>query len=66
VINDAAEIVVSGYRAAGSSAVFEDNPFEHRLRDALSASQQVQGRTAHYATVGCHLLGMVPDTMMFI
>lgn len=65
-INEAAGIVVDAYRAAGSSAVFENNPFEHRLRDALSASQQVQGRTAHYATVGCHLLGLPPDSMMFL
>ncbi len=65
-INDGVQIVMEVYRSAGQTAVFEENPFEQRLRDALSASQQVQGRTTHYMTVGRHLLGLPPDTMMFI
>ncbi|MFM9939096.1 MAG: acyl-CoA dehydrogenase family protein [Hyphomicrobiaceae bacterium] len=65
-INDGVQIVMEVYRAAGQTAIFEENPFEQRLRDALSASQQVQGRTTHYMTVGRHLLGLAPDTMMFI
>jgi alkylation response protein AidB-like acyl-CoA dehydrogenase len=65
-INEGCQIAVDGYRAAGQHAVFESAPFERRLRDALSASQQVQGRPSHYATVGRHLLGLPPDTAMFL
>ncbi len=65
-INEGCQIAVDGYRAAGQNAVFENAPFERRLRDALSASQQVQGRPSHFATVGRHLLGLPPDSMMFL
>lgn len=65
-INEGVQIVVEAYRAAGQTAIFEENPFERRLRDAMSAAQQVQGRPTHYMTVGRHLLGLPPDTMMFL
>lgn len=65
-INEGVEIVTAAYRAAGQSAIFETAPFERRLRDALSASQQVQGRASHYTTVGRHLLDLAPDTTMFL
>jgi len=65
-INEACQIAVDAYRAAGQHAIFESAPFERRLRDALSASQQVQGRPAHFATVGRHLLGLPLDTQMFV
>lgn len=65
-INEGVAIVTEAYRAAGQTAIFETNTFERRLRDALSASQQVQGRPTHYMTAGRHLLGLPPDTMMFL
>ncbi|MGE5512706.1 MAG: acyl-CoA dehydrogenase family protein [Bacteroidota bacterium] len=65
-INQGVEIVTEAYRVAGQTAIFDTNPFERRLRDALTASQQVQGRATHYTTVGRHLLGLAPDTMMFL
>jgi alkylation response protein AidB-like acyl-CoA dehydrogenase len=65
-IHSACQIAVEAYRAAGQNAIFENAPFERRLRDALSAAQQVQGRQAHYATAGRHLLGLPLDTTMFI
>lgn len=65
-INEAARVVVDAYRAAGNTAIFPSNPFERRLRDALSASQQVQGRPSHFTTVGRHLLGLPPDSAMFV
>lgn len=65
-INEALEIAVDAYRAAGQHAIFQSAPFSRKLRDALSASQQVQGRPSHFATVGRHLLGLPPDTTMFI
>lgn len=65
-INEGVDIVARAYRDAGQSAIFVGNPFEQRLRDAHSASQQVQGRPTHYMTVGRHLLDLPPDTMMFL
>lgn len=65
-IHEGCQIAVEAYRAAGQNAIFESAPFERRLRDALSASQQVQGRPSHFATAGRHLLGLPLDTQMFI
>lgn len=65
-INEGCQIAVDAYRAAGQNAIFENAPFERRIRDALSAAQQVQGRATHYTTVGRHLLGLEPDTAMFL
>ncbi|MEZ5857229.1 MAG: acyl-CoA dehydrogenase family protein [Hyphomicrobiaceae bacterium] len=65
-INEACQVSVEAYRAAGQNAIFQNAPFEQRLRDAMSAAQQVQGRATHFMTVGRHLLGLEPDTMMFL
>lgn len=62
-INEAVEVATSAYRAAGSTAILTSNRFERRLRDAYSASQQLQARETNYLTVGRHLLGLEPDTM---
>lgn len=65
-INQGVEIVTEAYRAAGQTAIFPTNPFERRMRDALTASQQTQGRVTNYLTVGRILLGLPPDTTMFL
>ena len=65
-INEGVDIVAEAYRAAGSTAIFRTHPFEQRLRDAHSVSQQLQGRPTHYMTVGRHLLDLAPDTMLFL
>jgi alkylation response protein AidB-like acyl-CoA dehydrogenase len=57
-IQQAREVVTTLYHAAGSVAVFEDHPFERRLRDIHTVAQQAQGRQLHYETVGQILLGM--------
>lgn len=62
VINQGAEIAADAYRAAGQTAIFPVNPFERRLRDAYSASQQIQGRPANFITIGRVLLGLPPDS----
>ncbi len=36
----------------GATAIFDDRPFERRFRDMHTASQQAQGRQAHYETIG--------------
>jgi indole-3-acetate monooxygenase len=64
VINQGVEIATEAYRAAGAHAIFQSGPFEQRLRDCLSASQQVQGRPANFVTIGRVLLGLPPDTTL--
>lgn len=66
VIQDAVDVTIEAYRAAGASAIFPDGPFERRFRDAMTASQQVQARTTNYLTAGRCLLGLEPDTTMFL
>jgi indole-3-acetate monooxygenase len=48
--------------AAGSTAIFEKNPFERRFRDIHTVSQQLQGRQELFETVGQYLLGLEPDS----
>ena len=58
------EAVAAGdaaYHAAGATAVFERNAFERRFRDLHAVSQQLQGRRAHFETVGRYLLGLEPE-----
>ncbi|MGH7023894.1 MAG: acyl-CoA dehydrogenase family protein [Caulobacteraceae bacterium] len=50
------------YEAAGATAVFASQPFERRFRDLHTICQQLQGRAAHFETVGQHLLGLDADT----
>ena len=52
-------------RPAGSNAVFNENPFERRLRDIHAGTQQGQGRPIHFETVGQMLMGLPPEGRMF-
>ena len=49
------------YDAAGATAIFQNGPYERRFRDLHTVTQQMQGRRAHYETVGAFLLGNPPD-----
>ncbi len=64
-IHQARDVVSALYHAAGSTAIFNDNPFERRFRDMHTASQQSQGRPVHLETVGQILLGLEPQTALF-
>ncbi len=66
VINHSFEVCVEAYRAAGQTAIFPSNPFERRMRDAMTASQQTQARGTNYVTTGRVLLGLPPENMMFL
>ncbi len=66
IINQGVEIATEAYRAAGQTAIFPENPFEQRMRDALSASQQTQARGTNYITTGRIMLGLEPDSVMFL
>jgi len=65
-IHQARDVVDTAYHAAGSNAIFEENPFERRFRDIHTVCQQLQGRTQHFETVGRFLLGLEPDGPMWL
>ena len=60
-IHAARDICHHVFHEAGSTAIFDKAPFERRLRDMNSVSQQTQGRRTHFETVGTYLLGGDPD-----
>ncbi len=60
-IHEAKGVSDSVYHAAGATAIFHSSPFERRYRDIRTVTQQMQGRKAHYQTVGNYLLGGEPD-----
>ena len=62
-IQSSREIVNTLYHDCGSMAVFEENPFERRLRDIHTVAQQGQGRILHYETVGQIMLGLEPENI---
>lgn len=61
-IRRATAVINQLYEMAGTTAIFEGNPFERRFRDAHTVSQHLQGRVSHFETVGKHLFGMAADT----
>jgi alkylation response protein AidB-like acyl-CoA dehydrogenase len=65
-IHQSMAVVDMAYHAAGSTAIFEENPFERRFRDIHTVSQQLQGRQEHFETVGQYLLGLNPDTLAWL
>ena len=65
-IHQSVQVVDTAYHAAGSTAIFNENPFERRFRDIHTISQQLQGRQEHFETVGQYLLGLDPDNLMWL
>ncbi|MBL6457217.1 hypothetical protein JMJ55_17915 [Belnapia sp. T6] len=65
VMAEATEVAVACYRAGGTTAVLESEPFERRFRDAMCVSQHLQGGPWHLEMVGRHLLG-VPQAVQFV
>jgi hypothetical protein len=49
-IHQSLRVVDTAYHAAGSTAIFEENPIERRFRDIHTVSQQLQGRQEHFET----------------
>ncbi|HVB67498.1 MAG TPA: hypothetical protein VNE67_06535, partial [Acetobacteraceae bacterium] len=60
-ITEARDVVNALWHEAGATAIFDAQPFEHRFRDMNAVSQQVQGRAAHFETIGQHKLGMAAN-----
>jgi alkylation response protein AidB-like acyl-CoA dehydrogenase len=65
-IHQSLQVVDTACHAAGSTAIFEQNPFERRFRDIHTVSQQLQGRQEHFETVGQYLLGLEPGSLMWL
>ena len=57
-INESTRVTEQAYRLAGSTAIFENLPFERRFRDMHAVSQQMHGRHNHYETVGRFIMGV--------
>jgi alkylation response protein AidB-like acyl-CoA dehydrogenase len=57
-MGDATEVSVACYRAGGTTAILESEPFERRFRDAMCVSQHLQANPWHLEMVGRHLLGV--------
>jgi indole-3-acetate monooxygenase len=56
-MNEATEVSIASYRAAGTTAILDSQPFERRFRDAMSVSQHLQAMLPHVEMVGRHILG---------
>lgn len=56
-MNEATEVSIASYRAAGTTAILNSMPFERRFRDAMSASQHLQAMLPHIEMVGRHIIG---------
>ena len=65
-IHQSLQVVDTAYHAAGSTAIFEENPFERRFRDIPTVSQHLQGRSEHFETVGQYLIGLALDSLMWL
>jgi len=60
-IRQSGQIVRKSYDLAGSDAIFEDHPLHQQFQDIHAVTQQVQGRPAHFRTVGRVMLGLEAD-----
>ena len=60
-IHLAKETVDIAYEACGSDAIFEHHPIQQRFQDIHTITQHLQGRHAHYETIGQLALGLEPD-----
>jgi indole-3-acetate monooxygenase len=57
-MNEATDVSVACFRAAGTTAILNAAPFERRFRDAMSASQHLQAMMPHIEMVGRHIIGV--------
>ena len=59
-IRESARVVDILYNLSGSSSIFASAAIQRRFQDAHVITQQVQGREAHYETVGQYFVGEEP------
>jgi indole-3-acetate monooxygenase len=60
-IHEAKTVADAAWDVAGATAIFISNPFERRLRDIRTLTQQLQGRKSHLQDTGAYLLGLEPN-----
>jgi indole-3-acetate monooxygenase len=60
-IHEAKAVADAAWEVAGASAIFNSGPFERRMRDIRTLTQQIQGRKSHLQEVGAYLLGLEPS-----
>jgi len=60
-IHEAKTVADAAWDVAGATAIFLSNPFERRLRDLRTLTQQLQGRKSHLQDAGAYLLGLEPN-----
>ena len=51
-------VVEFAYQVAGSDAIFQENPFERRLRDINTVAQQAQGQPVNFEHAGAALMDL--------
>ena len=62
-IHEAKAVADAAWEVAGANAIFERGPFERRMRDIRTVTQQLQGRKSHLQETGGYLLGLEPNLM---
>jgi alkylation response protein AidB-like acyl-CoA dehydrogenase len=62
-IHEAKAVADATWEVAGASAIFDSGPFERRMRDVTTVTQQLQGRKSHLQETGGYLLGLEPNLM---
>ncbi len=62
-IHEAKAVADAAWEVAGASAIFDSGPFERRMRDVTTVTQQLQGRKSHLQETGGYLLGLEPNLM---
>jgi indole-3-acetate monooxygenase len=60
-IHEAKAVAEAAWEVAGATAIFDNGPFERRMRDIRTLTQQVQGRKSHLQETGGYLLGLEPN-----
>jgi alkylation response protein AidB-like acyl-CoA dehydrogenase len=61
-IHQAKAVADMTHHAGGATSIFIQSAFDRGFRDMHAVTQQLQGRQAHFETVGQFLLGLEPDT----
>jgi alkylation response protein AidB-like acyl-CoA dehydrogenase len=61
-IHQAKAVADMTHHAGGATSIFIASAFDRGFRDIHAVTQQLQGRQAHFETVGQFLLGHQPDT----
>jgi indole-3-acetate monooxygenase len=60
-IHEAKAVADVAWEVAGATAIFISSPFERRMRDIRTVTQQIQGRKSHLQEVGAYLMGLEPS-----